>query len=186
MGATCFSAPGIIWVTPGPQTLSAAPFPGYIFTNWLINGSPVSPQSLSAYPIVLPSSITAVFVKAKRVRIRSNPLGLGLLVDHQVIQPGPVFNSSYSGDPYCPVAYALLPVPFPVGMFRCAWATLTSFRVPHTYLPPRLCKWTQWRKPGSLPDSVMAWDKTQATLPISTPARRTPFSRTSPPPCRAK
>ena len=115
VGATCYSAPAITWVTPGPQTLSAAPFPGYIFTNWLINGTPVSPQSLSAYPIVLPSSITAVFVKAKRVRIRSNPPGLGLLVDHQVIQPGPVFNASYSGDPYCPIAYAMLPVPFPVG-----------------------------------------------------------------------
>ena len=52
----------------------------------------------------MPSNIAPVFVKAKRVRIRSNPLGLGLLVDHQPIQPGPVFTASYSGDPYCPVS----------------------------------------------------------------------------------
>ena len=52
-------------------SLTAAPFPGYIFANWLINGNAVTQQTLSAYPIVMPSNISAVFVKAKRVRLRS-------------------------------------------------------------------------------------------------------------------
>ena len=115
VGGACYSAPTTLWFTSGPQTFAAAPFPGYIFTNWLINGNPVSQQTLSQYALAFPTNISAVFVKAKRVRIRSNPLGLALVVDHQVVQPGPVYASSYSGDPYCPVPYAQLPLAFPVG-----------------------------------------------------------------------
>ncbi len=115
VGSNCYSAPTSVWVVPGPQNLVAAPFPGYLFTNWLINGSYISPQTLLQYPLDFPSNVTAVFVKAKRVRIRSNPLGLSLIVDHQIVQPGPISTSAYSGDPYCPIAYALLSIPFPVG-----------------------------------------------------------------------
>ena len=115
IGGTCYSAPASIWVVAGPQTFVAAPFPGYIFTNWLINGNSISPQTLSQYPVAFPTNISAVFVKAKRVRIRSNPLGLGLVVDHQVVQPAAIATSSYSGDPYCPINYAQLPISFPVG-----------------------------------------------------------------------
>jgi hypothetical protein len=63
---------------------------------------------------MFPSNVTAVFVKAKRVRIRSNPLGLSLIVDHQFVRPGPIDPNS-SGDPYCQVTYAQLPISFPVG-----------------------------------------------------------------------
>ncbi len=114
-GGTCFSSPTTFWVTPGPIDLVAAPFPGFIFTNWLINGNMVNGQSLSGYQIVLPTNIEAQFVKSKRVRFRSNPLGLSLLVDHQVVKPGPLLTGVYSGDPYCPINYSLLPVGFPVG-----------------------------------------------------------------------
>lgn len=115
VGSACYSAPATIWLVSGPQTFVAAPFPGYIFTNWLINGSYFSPQTISAYQLVFPTNITAVFVKAKRVRIRSNPLGLSLIVDHQLVQPGAIATSAYSGDPYCPINYAQLPIAFPVG-----------------------------------------------------------------------
>ena len=37
--SACFSAPGTFWITPGAVSLAAAPFPGYIFTNWLVNGN---------------------------------------------------------------------------------------------------------------------------------------------------
>ena len=114
-GSTCFSSPGFIWAVAGPQTFTAAPFPGYIFTNWLINGNPVSADALSSITLSQPANVTAVFVKAKRVRIRSNPPGLAIIVDHNIIQPAVIFTASYSGDPYCPVAYALLPIGFPVG-----------------------------------------------------------------------
>ena len=60
----------------------------------------------------MPTSISAVFVKAKRVRIRSNPPGLSILVDRQIIKPGPVVGENFSGDPYCPLTSALLPVGF--------------------------------------------------------------------------
>ncbi|MGH9645234.1 MAG: hypothetical protein ACRD4E_00335, partial [Bryobacteraceae bacterium] len=115
VGGACYSAPASIWVVAGTQTFVAAPFPGYLFTNWLINGNSFSPPTLSQYPVVAPTNISAVFVKAKRVRIRSNPLGLGLVVDHNVIQPGAINNSSFSGDPYCPLDYSQLPISFPVG-----------------------------------------------------------------------
>ena len=115
VGSACFSAPALFWVTPGPFNLAAAAFPGYIFTNWLINANVVSGQTLTNYPIVLPTNIAPVFVKAKRSRFRSNPLGLSLMVDHQLVKPGPILNGNYSGDPYCPLSYALLPISLPVG-----------------------------------------------------------------------
>jgi uncharacterized protein (TIGR03437 family) len=115
VGSACFTSPGEFWMTPGPIDMAAAAFPGYLFTNWLINGSPVSGQKISQYQIVIPTSVSATFVKAKRVRIRSNPLGLSLLVDRQTIQPGPIPAKPYSGDPYCPLSYDVLPVGAPVG-----------------------------------------------------------------------
>ena len=115
VGAGCFSAPATFWMIPGPVNLAAAPFPGFIFSNWLINGNIVNGQTLSDYQIVLPTNVEAIFVKAKRVRFRSNPLGLGLYVDHQLIKPGVLNNGSYSNDPYCPINYSLLPISFPVG-----------------------------------------------------------------------
>jgi uncharacterized protein (TIGR03437 family) len=114
INGTCFASPASIWVTQGAQTFTAAPFPGFIFSYWLINGGPVAAQTLNEYPIYLPTSVSAVYVNAKRLRIRSNPPGLALIVDHNMVQPGPT-DTTYSGDPYCPVAYAVLPVPFPVG-----------------------------------------------------------------------
>jgi uncharacterized protein (TIGR03437 family) len=113
-GAGCLSSPKLVWVTPGPMSLTAASFPGFIFTNWLINGNVINTQSFT-YNVVLPASITPVFIKAKRVRFRSNPLGLSLLVDNQLVKPGPALNGPYSGDPYCPIDYSLLSVGFPVG-----------------------------------------------------------------------
>jgi uncharacterized protein (TIGR03437 family) len=113
-GVRCFSAPSSVWVVPESINLNAAAFPGFIFTNWLINGNIFTTQSF-AYDVVMPASITPVFTKAKRARFRSNPLGLSLLVDHQVVKPGALLSGPYSGDPYCPIDYSLLPVGFPVG-----------------------------------------------------------------------
>jgi len=115
VGAACFAAPATFWITPGPIDLAVAPFPGYVFTNWLINGNFVAGPRLSAYPILVPSSIQPVFVKSKRVRIRSNPPLLGVYVDHQLVKPVVIGSGTISGDPYCPVNYSLLPINFPVG-----------------------------------------------------------------------
>ncbi|HEY2846024.1 MAG TPA: hypothetical protein VGJ09_20345 [Bryobacteraceae bacterium] len=113
-GSGCFGAASTAWVSPGPVNLAAAPFPGFIFTNWLINGNVVNTASFE-YNVVIPASITPIFIKAKRARFRSSPLGLSLLVDHQLVKPGPLLNGPYSGDPYCPIDYSLLSVNFPVG-----------------------------------------------------------------------
>ena len=115
VGSGCYSSPASFWITPGPLSLTAAPFPGFIFTNWLVNGNIVLGQNIPGYQIVGPTNISAVFVKAKRVRFRSNPLGLSLIVDHQTVQPGPALTGAYSGDPYCPLDYSQLPISFPVG-----------------------------------------------------------------------
>jgi uncharacterized protein (TIGR03437 family) len=115
VGSTCFTAPGAFWMTPGPIDMEAAALPGYLFSTWMINGSPVSGQKISQYQIVTPTSVEAVFVKTKRVSIRSNPPGLDFVVDHQTIHPGPISGSPYSGDAYCPVSSALLPIDAAVG-----------------------------------------------------------------------
>jgi len=115
VGSACFSSPALFWVTPGPISITAAPFPGFIFSHWLINNNNIPGQTLDAYPVVIPTSIAPVFVKAKRSRFRSNPPGLALLVDHQYIKPSILATGPYSGDPYCPINYSLLPINFPVG-----------------------------------------------------------------------
>ncbi len=115
VGSACFSAPGTFWTSPGPISLAAAAFPGFAFTNWLINGNVVNGQTVAEYPLVLPSRIQPVFIRAKRARFRSNPPGLSVMVDHQLAKPGAILGGSYSGDPYCPVNFSLLPVGFPVG-----------------------------------------------------------------------
>jgi uncharacterized protein (TIGR03437 family) len=102
-------------VTPGPVDLVAAAFPGFVFTNWVINGNIVPGQTVSGYQIVLPTNIEPVFVRAKRVRFRSNPPGLSLLIDHNLSKPGQLPSGPFTGDPYCPIDYSLLPVNFPVG-----------------------------------------------------------------------
>jgi len=114
VGSACFSSPATTWVAPGPVDLAAASFPGFYFSNWLINGNVFQAQNFTTN-IVMPSNITAVFVKTKRARFRSNPLGLSLLVDQQLIKPGSISTGPYSGDPYCPIDYSLLPISFPVG-----------------------------------------------------------------------
>jgi uncharacterized protein (TIGR03437 family) len=117
LNSSCYSAPALFWTTPGPVSLAAAPFPGFIFAHWLINGNVVSGQTLSAYPIVIPTNIAPVFIKAKRVRFRSIPPGLGLSIDHQLVKPSLLSNGPYTSDPYCPINYGLLPIGFPVGYF---------------------------------------------------------------------
>jgi uncharacterized protein (TIGR03437 family) len=114
VGSACFSAPATTWVVPGPISLSAASFPGFLFSHWLINGNVIPTQSFN-YNVVMPASITTVFLKSKRARFRSNPLGLGLMVDQKLYKPGPLPSGPYSGDPYCPIDYSLLPISFPVG-----------------------------------------------------------------------
>ena len=114
VGSACFSSAVTTWVIPGSIDLTAATFPGFLFSNWVINGNLDTRQSFT-YKVVMPTYITAVFAKSKRVRFRSNPLGLSLLVDGRLVKPGPLPNGPYSGDPYCPIDYALLPVSFPVG-----------------------------------------------------------------------
>jgi uncharacterized protein (TIGR03437 family) len=114
VGSACFSSVATTWVIPGPIDLTAAAFPGFLFSNWVINGNIDKTQSFT-YKVVMPTNITAVFAKSKRVRFRSNPLGLSLLVDGRLVKPGPLPYGPYSGDPYCPIDYALLPVSLPVG-----------------------------------------------------------------------
>jgi len=114
IGSACFSSGASAWVIPGPIDLTAATFPGFLFSNWLINGNLDRRQSFT-YNVVMPANITAVFLKSKRARFRSNPLGLSLLVDQKLLKPGPLPAGPYSGDPYCPIDYSLLPVNFPVG-----------------------------------------------------------------------
>lgn len=113
--STCYSSPAAVWVPQGLHSFAVASFPGYVFTNWLINNAPVAGPTLSQYPIVMGSTVSAVFVKAKRVRIRSNPPGLSFFVDHHIVQPGAIPSTAYSGDRYCPVIYAQLPISWPVG-----------------------------------------------------------------------
>ena len=115
VNGTCYTSPGTFWMVPGPIDLEAAALPGNLFSGWMINGNPLFGQKISQYQIVIPTNIEAVFVKAKRLSIRSNPLGLDLLVDHRTVHPGPIPNTQYSGDPYCPVSSALLPLSASVG-----------------------------------------------------------------------
>ncbi len=81
VGGTCYWASSRIYAPAGALTLNAFPFPGYVFTGFIINGNPQT-SFVGNFNLQAPITLTAQFAPAKRVRFFTTPvLGLHVLVD---------------------------------------------------------------------------------------------------------
>jgi uncharacterized protein (TIGR03437 family) len=119
MDGVCFATTTTTYVPAGVHNFNAFPYPGYVFTGWLVPGYP--PDSyLFSYTINSAQTITADFQPAKRVKFVTNPPGLSVYVDHTLIATPPSFPTSIlpsgSYDPVnCTPDYTRLPPNAPLG-----------------------------------------------------------------------
>jgi uncharacterized protein (TIGR03437 family) len=81
IAGTCYWSSGQIWIGRGPTSLSAFPFPGYVFTGYSLNGDPKT-SFFSTYNLQGQMTLAVYFAPAKRVRFFTSPvLALHVLVD---------------------------------------------------------------------------------------------------------
>jgi uncharacterized protein (TIGR03437 family) len=114
----CLTTDTDIFLSAGPHQLNAFAFPGFVFANWYIDGN--APNG-AFYSYNMTHAVTVVpnFQPAKRVRFRTNPSNLTMLVDHELVNaaPGlppnqlPASNSTAS----CSPNYASIPGGAPSG-----------------------------------------------------------------------
>ena len=86
---SCFGTNVDVFLVKGLHTLSAFPYPGFIFTGWSINGGGADPYART-YDLTGPATIYAAFQPAKRVQFLTSPAGLQVLVDRS---PTPTTNT---------------------------------------------------------------------------------------------
>lgn len=86
----CFNDTVSIWQAAGPVNLTAFAYPGFAFADYIINGGYVF-TPFSSYNVTGPTVFIVVFNPAKRVHFVTNPPGLKVLVDGNLIQtPNPI------------------------------------------------------------------------------------------------
>ncbi len=108
----CISNTTDIWTSAGTHTLAAYPFPGWGFAGWIVDGG-LPNAFLSSFTMTSSTRIIPQFLPAKRVKFRTNPLGLQVVVDHSVITTPPSAPTSLlpstNIDSNCQPDYSRLP-----------------------------------------------------------------------------
>ena len=116
----CVSVTTEMWLRTGIRPVNAFPYPGFIFTGWIVNGVPRDAAALSTYNVDGPATIIPNFQPAKRVRFASDPPGLQMLVDTSIVQlpRNPPLDQwqSINKDPNCPIDIARIPGNAPPGI----------------------------------------------------------------------
>jgi uncharacterized protein (TIGR03437 family) len=76
----CYWNTVILWLREGVHTIEAHPYPGFVFLGWVAN--PMPPTGfVRTLTVTFPMVITPRFAPGKRVRFRTDPPGLRVLVD---------------------------------------------------------------------------------------------------------
>jgi uncharacterized protein (TIGR03437 family) len=101
-----------IYEQAGTYTLSAVPYPGWVFYAYLIGNS--APNPLGTINVTGPLQIIPQFSIAKRVDFLTNPLGLLVLVDGSPINTPPAGTAASAGGT-CAPDFTRLPVNAPPG-----------------------------------------------------------------------
>ncbi|MBI3280041.1 MAG: hypothetical protein HYZ57_09395 [Acidobacteria bacterium] len=82
VNGTCYWGNAEIWLTSGPLTLNAFPYPGFVFTGWnVLSGAGSSFLSTSNMSIHGGVTLTPIFAPGKRVTFLTEPRGLQVLID---------------------------------------------------------------------------------------------------------
>jgi uncharacterized protein (TIGR03437 family) len=102
VNGSCFWGSASAYFPVGTLTLNVFPFPGFVFQGWL-NGITASNQALTTINFTGPTTLYPYFEIAKRVRFLTSPLGLPVIVDHELVQTMADPNSSGA----CPSGTAL-------------------------------------------------------------------------------
>ena len=108
----CYGDSANVFVSAGVHTLSAFPYPGWVFYGFLINTS--TPSPVTTYDIESPATIEPLYSIAKRVNFLTNPLGLQVLVDGSPV-PTPPITSAASDGVSCAPDFTRLPPNAPPG-----------------------------------------------------------------------
>ncbi|MGH9559506.1 MAG: InlB B-repeat-containing protein, partial [Bryobacteraceae bacterium] len=113
LDGTCYGDSATLFMPAGPHTLTAFPYPGWVFYGFSVNANQIS-TPLATINITGPTMIVPQFSIAKRVNFLSNPPGLNVLVDGATIYtPAPPLPSSDGAS--CAPDYSRLPPGAPAG-----------------------------------------------------------------------
>ncbi|MBK5290565.1 MAG: hypothetical protein JJE04_02590 [Acidobacteriia bacterium] len=77
---TCYWGSTRVWLAEGAHTLTAYPYPGFVFTGW-DTGQPSGNSPAKAFIITGPATLYPRFAPARRVNFRTTPAGLKIRVD---------------------------------------------------------------------------------------------------------
>jgi uncharacterized protein (TIGR03437 family) len=108
---TCYGNTSSFFIPIGAHTLNAFPYPGWVFYGYNAGGQIKTP--LATVNVQAPMIITPQFSIAKRVNFLTNPPGLQVLVDGQVINTPLSPASTYTGS--CAPDYTRIPPGAPSG-----------------------------------------------------------------------
>lgn len=85
VGGGCYWNSATIYLPAGTVSLSAYPFPGFVFSGWSVNLGPTD-GFLRTFDVKGPITLTPVFSPGKRVRFLTSPIGRQLLIDRTEIR----------------------------------------------------------------------------------------------------
>ncbi|MCC7499577.1 MAG: hypothetical protein IT160_18495 [Bryobacterales bacterium] len=70
--------------TSGRMTLNATPYSGWVFTGWSPSGASATAY-MTTFNVTGPFQLSARFEMARRARFRTNPPGLEVAIDHNIV-----------------------------------------------------------------------------------------------------
>jgi len=104
--AACLCQSTHLWLAEGAHALNAFPYPGFAFTGWTISTGGAD-AFLRLLNVTAPLEVVPRFQPAKRIRFRTEPPGLQVLLD-RTPTPTPSFEPCHQYQP--------LPVAAPAGL----------------------------------------------------------------------
>jgi uncharacterized protein (TIGR03437 family) len=115
---TCYDNSADVWTQAGPHVLNAFPYPGFVFVGWMVDGG--APNAyLTSFTLKSTTTLIPQFMPAKRVQLRTNPLGMQVVVDHSLITTPPALPSAIlpngNINPNCTPNYVAIPGAAPRG-----------------------------------------------------------------------
>ena len=111
IAGTCLGTSSDVWGA-GPINLNAYPYPGFVFTGWIVNGQ-FFDSYLKSYTVNGPVTIAPRFELAKRVRFKTTPPGMKLLIDRTQTPTSATESRDNLGPAYptCTTSLSLPPMP---------------------------------------------------------------------------